>query len=217
MGLKKIMRGFIPKCLPNAGLIGCLEVLRWWQRSFSARPQMNVSYAEEKQNVNEVFEENQRSLRAIPFGKYNLAYSGCEVIAVSNALIALKAGEPLKQLVYEFERDGILANGRFGTSPKAMRDFFVKKGYETIFSTKVNDFDRIGESYDSLILTFYNDKKDISKQVHSVNITKLEGKLYVHNLHCDGRKSGPYDTINQCLTTINGGQAKGISLIGIKY
>lgn len=165
------------------------------------------------------FIEDQNSYSDIKYGKYSIKYSGCEIIAAYNALISIKEefGREFSfpGLISEFEKDGCMLSGKFGTSPKAIYDFFRKEGYNPKFSTKEKEFELIAKEYDSLIFTFYNDRKDIRKEIHTINVTKFSGKFFAHNVYCNGLVLGPFESMGMLLDNINGGKAKGISLIGI--
>ena len=46
---------------------------------------------------------------------------------------------------------------------------------------EMDEYDKIGEKSDALILTMFNDKNNIMNMVHTINITKKNGGFYVHN------------------------------------
>ena len=106
--------------------------------------------------------------------------------------------------------------GKFGTSPKALRDFLESKGFTTFFSTMEKDFDTLAAAYPSLIFTMYNDKNDIRKEIHTIHISKKGSMFTAHNVYCNGKVVGPFTSFDELIQNINGGKAKGISLIGIK-
>ena len=151
------------------------------------------------------------------FGNKTMDYNGCGVIAVFNAMNDLKVKNEisLPSIIEHFENDGIVLSGIFGTAPTAIEDFFVKKGFETMNTTKEEDYDKIGENFDSFIFTFYENKDNIFEQVHVVNISKNNGKFYAHNNGFNSHLK-LFDSITEFINKINNGKSKGIFLIGIK-
>ena len=112
------------------------------------------------------------------------------------------------------EKDGILLSGLFGTSMRAIEEYFVKNGFKTRSSSKKENYEKIAKESDVLILTMYNNIYDITAQIHTIAITKANGKYYVHNNSSNPPSIG-YNSITDVLAKINGGRAKDIFLIGI--
>lgn len=163
------------------------------------------------------FIEDQHSYTDMKYGKVTVRYSGCEVISVYNAIwsIEKKATIPFVKMVRDFEKDGMVLRGIFGTSPKSINKYLNKHGYKTVYSVNENEFDKIGEKSRSILVTYYNDGKDISKMIHTIAITKAPDGLIAHNVHCDGRVHGPYKSVSEVLEKTSGGRAKGIYIVGI--
>lgn len=55
----------------------------------------------------------------------------------------------------------------------------------------------------------------ISKEVHTVNISKEGGRYIAHNVYCNGKVVGSEASVMGLVGKMNGGKAKGISLIGV--
>lgn len=210
--------------ISNDLLLFVLEILRKIHRrykynSFEANRKSYIKHIKSVEQ-NDGYIENQSAYTDLKYGKYTIDYSGCEVIAVYNVLNSVKDDLVLKhdfpKLISIFEKDGCMLSGMFGTSPKAIYNFFVNQGYVTAFSSKERDFQKISEEYDSFVLTFYNDRNDIRREIHTVNVSKFSGKFLAHNVYCNGLVFGPFESIGMLLNNINGGNAKGISLVGIK-
>jgi uncharacterized protein YvpB len=116
-----------------------------------------------------------------------MQYSGCEVIAAYNAMAAL--GEPVMaktmcRLIGAFEKRGAILRGDFGVSPLALTRYFRQKGYRVSVSTSRQKavVNQLGQKNDVVILSIYNDGEDITRQVHTVCITKDEtNRFYIHN------------------------------------
>ena len=122
-----------------------------------------------------------------------MAYSGCEIIAVINALHSM--GYDMKSvdvvdLISRFEKKGAIINGKWGTSPMALVNYLRKEKKCIVKCTTSTNYDKIEkvvEDSDTIIVTLYNEKDDLSKEVHTINIEKAtddEGKtvFYNHNV-----------------------------------
>ena len=161
--------------------------------------------------------EDQNNYKDMYYGKKTLDYNGCGIIATFNAMYDL-TGEhifSLPLMIDYFEEDGIVMMGIFGTSPNSIKNFFVKQGFETASSTKEEEFNKIGNNFDSFILTFYNNGLDIFSQVHIANISKKNGKFSIHNSGANCQTKS-YNSISDLIFQKSNGKSKGIMLIGIK-
>lgn len=221
---KKIC-ALIPNQVDNSVVVGAFELMRKEQKllrkdfsaHFTANENTFKSHATAITKTNG-YVEDQNAWTDMKYGDSTMQYSGCEVFATYNAIFNMAGMHKmsLAQMIAEYEKDGMVMSGKFGTSPKAIADFLTKQGYKTNLCTEEKDFDSVGKDSDTLILTMYNDKDDISKEVHTVNISKQNGKYTAHNVYCNGYVVGPYNSVSETIKNINGGKAKGISLIGVK-
>ena len=168
--------------------------------------------------------ENQHNLGMIKYGRSDMAYAGCEVIAVYNALRSMGEEPGLDKLINHFERDGMVLSGRFGTAPMAIKDYFRKEGFKVEETLDPDRFDEIAENSDVSVIMFYNDRRSILSKVHTVCITgDAAGRsntagsagYIAHNVYGNGVAIGPYDSVSALLDSINGGYSKGIVLFGI--
>lgn len=223
--IKNWFKAFIPSKISNRAVLGFFEFLRKLQnifrRDYSGAVRANREAMDRHLDTlvkNKGFVEDQNNYGNMTFGRATMKFSGCEIFAAYNALNALKdeRGIKLPDLINAFERDGIVMNGKFGTSPKAVRDYMRGLGYRTEISHRVSEFERISKENDTLILTMYNDGSDIMKEIHTVNISKDDNGFTAHNVTGNGRALGPCSNITELMGRMNGGRAKGISLIGIK-
>lgn len=162
------------------------------------------------------FLESQNSYGDIPFGKSDMAYAGCEIIAVYNALIALGARTDLGELIRTFERDGMVLSGRFGTSPLAIRDYFEKRRIRVDITYRESEYEALASRSEVLILTMYNDRHDIFKKIHTICITRDEKGYTAHNTYGDGRSIGPVPSFTKLYGSFGNGRSRGILLIGIE-
>ncbi len=179
--------------------------------------------------------ERQRDLKDFEFGYANalfrkLFFGGnkmmaddncCEVIAVYNAITFLGNGVPsvdFPVLLKDFERNGIVLHGCFGTSPKAIFRYLGDKGYNShmLVGEDINESSlrSMQESHNTYILTAYNEKGHIESMIHTVSITFDAGKYYIHNSSDDRGK--PYDTLYNAVAGFGDGRSDAICVIGVR-
>lgn len=222
------LRGFIPQKVSNDTVIAVLSALQSHKKRkkqvLKARYSENrvrnakryiVHLAEiEKANG---YIEDQNKYRDMRFGKKTMAYSGCEIIAVYNALRALEGTHPipLDDMIASFEENGMVLSGLFGTAPKAMQTYLGELGYQIVTSSNEEVFNQIAKETDTAIVTLYNDRYDIVKEVHTIHISKEKEGFVAHNVYCNGKVVGPEKSVTKLLKKINDGDAKGIYIIGV--
>lgn len=170
--------------------------------------------------------EHQGAMRDLKYGYKNVAYSGCEVIAVYNAEVTLAGGnEPDKvtfvDLLKKFEDNGIVLGGLFGTAPNAMNDYLKNRGYTTemLVGDHITEasLERFGKYYDVFIVTLYNNRENVSDQIHTMCISEVHSKTgtkqYV--MHNAGDTVIKDDSIQGVLNDYNRGISEPICIIGI--
>jgi len=220
-----MLRAFIPKNVSNRVFVNVYDFMRRCQRLGRKRyclhldeNKLRFKEHEHRISVDGGYIEDQNNYTDMRYGKVTMKFSGCEIFATYNALHNLHGHSPieLSDMIEEYEKDGMVLAGKFGTAPRAIRDYLRKHDYDTLFTVRENEFDDIARSSDTLILTMYNDRNDIMHEVHTICISKENGMYTGHNVHCNGVVVGPYPTVTELIGHINGGRAKGISLIGIK-
>jgi len=213
-------KSLIPQKISNGTTLSFFDFLR--KISFHNFPNnlqkntQNFKNHTEQISSNNGYIEDQSNYIDMYYGNKTISFCGCEIIAVYNAFYDLTGKHDISfpQMINDFEKDGIVLSGFFGTAPKAIDDYFKKKGFKTLCSSKKEEYDEIAERTDAIIFTLYNDKYDIFNMVHTMNITKKNNKYFVHN---NGYNSflEPYDSISDLLSRINNGNSKDIFLIGI--
>ena len=216
-------KSFIPQKISNDTALSFFEILRKGSHVSNNFPEnlenniKNFEHHKKQIKKDKGYIENQNNYNDMQYGNKKMSYCGCGIISVFNAINFLTNNENinLPEIINDFEKDGIILNGIFGTSPKAIEDYLIKKNYLTMSTTNENEFDEIGEKAECLILTFYNDKNNIMNQVHVINITKEKGKYYVHNCGINHQKI-PYNSVSDFFKRAERGKGKGIFLIGIK-
>ena len=130
--------------------------------------------------------ENQKEWSSVKFGKTDMAFAGCEIMAVANALMAL--GNPMSAyemagLITYFTAKGAVRGGRFGTSPLALRTCINENGYPVITERVCTQehLHELQEKAQVYIAVVYNDRDDIMAQIHTVCITRDGEGFTTHN------------------------------------
>ena len=175
------------------------------------------------------FIENQNDWESVRFGLSTMKYSGCEIMAVYNALLDLgneMTAQSLVEMISEFEKKGAELGGKWGCAPKSIYKYLVRRGYSVTMTTCANPdtINVIGENSDSVITTFYNDRNDIRRMVHTISITKDDlGNYILHNDYkrINGRYAAysanpPMKNLWEVIGVMAQGQAAPICVIGIK-
>ena len=214
------LKGFIQNNVSNEIVINFLEILRIYvKKDFPSHLAQNREAFKNhlaKIKANKGLIEDQGNYKDMTYGLLPLSDNGCELIAIYNALYDLtkKNDIDFPLIIDMHEKDGILLSGLFGTSMRAIEEYFVKNGFKTRSSSKKENYENIAKESDVLILTMYNNIYDITAQIHTIAITKANGKYYVHNNSSNPPSIG-YNSITDVLNKLNNGHAKDIFLIGI--
>ena len=214
-------KSFLQKNVSNNALLLFFELMRknFSKKNYPGNLDHNKQAFETHKSViksNNGYIEDQHNYKDMKYGYKTIAYSGCEIIAVYNSLYYLTKDENIDfpQMIDYFEHDGILIDGEFGTTPRALEEYINSKGYRTQSSYDIKDYDKIGDKCDVFIITFYNNKEDIMDMIHTVALTKEGKKFHIHNNGRNSHQIG-YNSITELLEKINNGKAKDIFLIGI--
>ncbi|MCR4892999.1 MAG: hypothetical protein K5989_12560, partial [Lachnospiraceae bacterium] len=168
--------------------------------------------------MQDTYVENQTTLSSLRYGVKTFDYCGCAVAAMYNALSFLSGKADrnlLPLLISRFEESGAAFSARFGTAPRSAAQYLSKyTDFSFEKSGNPKKFREIAEKSDALIYTFFNNKKKISRQVHTICITKENGQYIAHNSH---NRREVYDSPEQVLQNVGDapGLAAGIYLVGI--
>ena len=213
------LKSFLQNHVDNALLLKFFEFLRQLkQKEFPDHLAKNkAAFPNHLTTIknNKGYIEDQRNYKDMFYGVSPFSDNGCELISIYNVLNYFGVQNiDLPGIIEKNEKDGMILSGAFGTSPIAIEDYFKTNGYKTMSSSQKKDYENIANSSDALILTMYNDIKDITAQIHTVAITKNKFKYYVHNNGANSASVG-YTSITALLTKINSGKAKDIFLIGV--
>ena len=214
-------KSFLQKNVPNSVILNTIQLLRKIPpQDYPGNLENNIQKFPNHLNTikkNKGFIEDQHSYGDLKYGMKTISYSGCEIIAAYNALYDLTGEGNINfpEMIDYFEKDGILLYGNFGTAPQSVEEYFNKLGYETKSSPNKEEYLDIQNTCDTFILTKFNNIDDITKCIHTICITKNNGKFHVHNNGYSGYLI-EYDSISDILARIDGGKAKDIVLVGIK-
>lgn len=228
------LASFIPQHISNRTVIRVYRILAWIKVPRSVRErnyEHNLKYLK-KMNLklwqdSPACIENQAQWGDIWFGAgkhHNMGYSGCEIMAAFNARKVLKrlgTLEEMAEMIRYFEADGAALWGVFGTSPWAVTQYFKKQGYDVLLSYGEDDTIRaIEQKGQVMIATVYNDRYDITKQIHTVCITRGRGGYVLHNAYFKDKSgayamSPSYALLEDAIAHISNYQTKLICLLGI--
>lgn len=176
--------------------------------------------------------ENQGDWGEVKYGNSDMAFSGCEIIAVINARHSMgddMSKKEVVELISHFEEKGSFFHGILGTSPLALVDYLKENTDYNIECTATTDYgeiEKIGKRSDTIIATVYNEKDDLGEQIHTINIEKAtdeEGKevYYNHNAYWYGendemRRSKKYNSLEEAIKdTHRTNNSASIMVIGI--
>ncbi len=204
---------FIPLHISNRTALFFYDLL---SRRFGRARRAELSLTRRDRDGSFGFIEDQRARSDERFGRSSVARAGCEVIALYNALGALGFAETveLRSLIGIFKRAGMALFGLFGTSPRAIYRWLAANGFDAVSSSVAGEFDTIAQESTCAIVSFYNDRNDIRKGVHTVCLTRTGEGFMAHNLTEDGHQRGPYPSVSSMLDAL--GRASGLYMIGLK-
>lgn len=222
--LKKWLVAFIPRYIGNPVILFAFDVLRFihvlFCRGAKAHEKENAEAFQKKIDglrLTEGYLEQQSSYNDLFYGKTSLSGTGCEIIAAYNALHFLGLIQPgqFPSLISEFERKAIVINGWAGSSVRGIVKVLKDHGLCVGLTTNPNRAQDFVSSYETLIMTIYNDKDDIFRQIHTISITSDENGFWAHNVSGNGQPFGPKENLEDMRNTLNQGKAKMIALIGV--
>ncbi len=185
----------------------------------------------EKLKGNGRYWEDQPALRVMRYGhagpisrrlffhgqSLTAANNACEVIGVYNALHAFGKDKSLPDLIKEFSGRGVCAKGCFGTSPKALKRYFEKEGYETklLVGKDLSDENlKAWESeYSVFLLTSFNRGYNPFHMVHTMCISREKDGFIRHN---DYRPRTPLKSLKEGVYGYNDGESRPICLLAVK-
>lgn len=170
------------------------------------------------------FIEDQQHFTDMTYGKGTMQASGCGIFAIYNALSWLKTSRSavpdLPQLIHDFEQNGMVLNGFGGTAPRALQKYLTRLGVANQYTSRAGKFNKLAEESSCIILTMFNDRNDIRRQMHTICITRQTAvsdvQYIAHNVYGNGSVVGPCPTFHELMNRMNNGNSKIFFMIGIK-
>lgn len=159
--------------------------------------------------------EKQSELGALRFGKaFTMAYGGCGLIALYNALVALgqkPSYDIFMELAADLQRRGVAWFGKYGIHPSAIRRWLKKHDYcVKRLGVSEESFVRNEEKYKVYIVTILNGT-GLQNWVHTVCITREEAGFVVHN----GPYGEPFNTLTEAIKNSSRQGATAIYAMGV--
>ena len=236
-----LIKGYIPWYVSNDTVVEFID--HYAELSWIRKRVIEKHRSENVEKIDEVYNrgqyiENQGEWKEVQYGDYDMSYDGCGIIAIVNAYHSLGVdltSDQVAELISEFEKNGIVSNGKWGTSPLAIIEYFENNTYYTVdytTSTEIDKIEEIANNSDTIIVEVYNNGMDISEGMHFVNIEKRidengEVTYIVHNSDCykddnennykdEGEDYIEYSSIEKALDAIGKKDAsKPIIVIGL--
>lgn len=235
MGWTGWLKAFIPQHISNTQLLKVLDICAYFKIS---EKKVRANHRENAEVFAKAFSsgrgfytrgkyiENQPQWKQVKFGRYTMDYSGCEIIAACNAILSLgerMTEQEIMDFISIYEKKGAVLFGGWGVAPGAIFHFFEERGYEPAMtcSTDPGEINRMGEAYRTVIITVYNDGKDITKQIHTMNVSKDgRNRFVLHNSYRRDRDGSytmgiPHASLYEAIKGLHGGSAVPICIIGI--
>ena len=189
----------------------------------------------EKVEADGGFIENQDEFRDMNYGVTSVYYAGCQVIAVYNILYALTGKTPnLSKLIAAFEKNGMIFYGRLGTDPGKTKSFLEKRGFavdeytdpsaylmrEAAVTGPVSNMRKASKrrslpTDEAFILTYYNNRIDIMRGLHTAAVTSDGRWFFLHN-YGGTRAKGPYADMEGLIGDLERNGAGVISFMHIR-
>ena len=134
---------------------------------------------------------------ALPYGAWNVGNNGCEVIAVYNALLALRRPRPLAEIAAALEKDGLLFNGFGGTNVSAVERYLRRCGIDVTVLRRAEraQYDEAVQSAGCAVLAYWTGptlrRPDGEwNMLHTVSVQRCDGGVEVCNVVPD--RPAPY-------------------------
>ena len=230
---------YVPHFIEDDTFLLCMEVLAECSYIPDGQITEHLAHNEEewKKNSNDYIEqsddgywyiEHQSIMKGMIFGsKYTVNQNGCGAIATYNTLVNLNGGTSpasFPEIVSEYEKHGVVADGALGVSTITVNNYFMKNGYQTQFLSGKEITDeslaKVDEEYNAFIVLAYNDADNVNAAVHFMSITKEinpEGQLkyWLHNeLSASGKTEA--NSMEELIKNYRKGNSKPICVIGVK-
>ena len=150
-----------------------------------------------------IYGQRNANVTNMRFGGSTVGYSGCEAIAVYNAMLLLGKNVSFHSVIFEFDLNGAyflpLIGGTFGGNYKMFGDYFRAHRIKATGTSNKNTFNSWAQPGGVYILTFWNDANDITKGIHTV-AASYDGNTYtVYNRWNNDTAPRQFDSVDAIL------------------
>lgn len=234
MNLLRNGHGFVFALKPSLISTHYENNVKAWKKYLSKHKSKHFLYIEDQENLEE-FQYGKDGGKFIDKHLFhgetlNASHNSCEVIAVYNALQHLHQGKSpmdFPSLLMDFETQGIVLSGNFGTSPKAIYNYFKSQSTRyAVTYVPANKLYKHPELYQQLsdfhavILTAWNTAGVITDGIHTVCITKdviKKGnkKMDIYHIHNSNQENQDFESLADAISGFYGGPESPITIIGV--
>jgi len=143
-------------------------------------------------------------LSKLKYGNKTFKEAGCGPIAVYNALLTLGTHVPIQDITRHFEINGIMAGGRFGTSPFAIDKFFRDRGcsVKTRCGADISsesEYDEIFADYTAAIFSYYHGNS-LAKGSHFVAVShRADGGINAYNYADNSSEAKAFASVSELI------------------
>jgi len=143
----------------------------------------NLAYNRQYQSTGLINGQSLPPVSEMRYGAVKIAWSGCGLIAVHNALFLLGNPQPFRDVIAWGDLKASRLFGFFGTSPRKTKRLFQKLGYNVDTVSDKSRFDTYARRADVCLFTYWNKKWSIRHGMHTVCVQYRDGFLEVYNLY----------------------------------
>lgn len=135
------------------------------------------------------------------YGRYDMGYNGCELIAMHNAAILLGHPLVLCDIVRDFESGfNTVLGAIFGTDPHAVGRYMKKKGFEIKKTRRIKTLESWAHDGTVLILSYWTKRLGICP-LHTVAVKCTHSGVQVYNYSNKCTQVVTFDNIRSLLCT----------------
>jgi len=143
-------------------------------------------------------------LSKLKYGNKTFKEAGCGPIAAYNALLTLGVHMSIQDITRHFEINGIMAGGRFGTSPFAIDKFFRDRGcsVKTRCGADISsesEYDEIFADYTAAIFSYYHGNS-LAKGSHFVAVShRADSGINVYNYADNSKEAKVFASVSELI------------------
>lgn len=133
--------------------------------------------------------------------------AGCEVIATYNALLYYDKWMDVRDIANDFEADGVILFGAFGSTPDAICRYLNKQGLTATLYTceEIDDYDQYLNGGVGIITFWWEDSLDFenfqrSFMIHTVMLRTVGSKIYAYNMYSSEDKT-PFLSVQEMISS----------------